>query len=325
MHLSSAQKKLIFIILLTAAFCVVEIVIGLRTRSLALIADSFHYLFDFGSYLIAFIASELASRAKSPERLTFGWARARVLGSFVNGVTLAALGFSIFIQSLQRFVTVAQVRDPQLMLVVGCIGLVLNIISLVFFHDHGEQPRTFEARPQSQDQSSGLSLTRSHSEESGSDLSTSSIHAHDHGYAALFLHAVGDAAANCGVILAAAVIWKSSVKQRYYADPALSMAISFLIVGISIPLIRRSGMLLAESTPEMFKQDQLFHKLLAVPGVVMVHKMKVWRLNEQQTIASAHVLLNDEKPWIEVREAVRGCFYMHGIDIVTIEHETKIE
>lgn len=322
MHVLSAQKKLIFIIVLTAAFCIVEIVIGLRIRSLALIADSFHYLFDFGSYLIAFVANKLASRTTSPERLTFGWARARVLGSFVNGVALAALGFSIFIQSLQRFVNVEKVRNPQLMLVVGCIGLALNIISLLFFHNHGEQPDTCNAHQHSEHECSDLSLIPNSSAESASSTSPSSKHHHDHhGFAALFLHAVGDAAANCGVILAAAVIWKSTSEQRYYADPALSLAISLLIVVISMPLIRRTGLLLAESTPENFKQKELSDKILALPGIVAVHTMKIWRLNEQQIVASAHVVLDDKTRWIEVREAVRECFYTHGIHMVTIEHE----
>lgn len=122
---------------LTGAFCIVEIVIGLRIRSLALVADSFHYLFDFGSYLVAHIANKLADRKDVSDRLTFGWARARVLGSFVNGVTLAALGFSIFIQSLQRFVTVEEVTEPMLMLIVGCVGILLNVICLAFFDEHG--------------------------------------------------------------------------------------------------------------------------------------------------------------------------------------------
>lgn len=132
-------QKLVFIAGLTLLFCGAEIGVGLYSRSLALIADAFHYLFDFGSYLIAYIALRLSHKTDSPKRLTFGWARAQLLGSFVNGVTLTALGFSILIQSLQRFVHLEKVRHPMPMLIVGCFGLALNVVALAFFHHHPEE------------------------------------------------------------------------------------------------------------------------------------------------------------------------------------------
>lgn len=139
MHIRwSAQSRLLFVVILTAAFCIAEIVIGFRTHSLALIADSFHYLFDFGSYLIAYVANRLIENDNAPDQLPFGWARARVLGSFVNGIALVALGFSIFIQSLQRFIIIEKVTQPLLVLITGCVGLLLNGISLAFFHGAGE-------------------------------------------------------------------------------------------------------------------------------------------------------------------------------------------
>jgi zinc transporter 1 len=44
--------------------------------------------------------------APPPQELTFGWARATLLGAFFNGVFLLALGVSILVQAIERFVNV---------------------------------------------------------------------------------------------------------------------------------------------------------------------------------------------------------------------------
>lgn len=57
----------------------------------------------------------------------------------------------------------------------------------------------------------------------------------------VLLHVIGDAANNVGVIIAAAVIWKTKYSARFYADPAVSMAIALMIFISSIPLGMRSS------------------------------------------------------------------------------------
>jgi zinc transporter 1 len=56
------------------------------------------------------------------------------VGAFFNGVFLLALAMSIFLQSMERFVHVEVVTSPKLVLIIGCIGLALNIISAITVH-----------------------------------------------------------------------------------------------------------------------------------------------------------------------------------------------
>lgn len=52
------------------------------------------------------VSLQLSERKETPpEMLSFGWQRATILGSFFNGVFLLALGLSIFLQSIERFVS----------------------------------------------------------------------------------------------------------------------------------------------------------------------------------------------------------------------------
>ena len=55
-------------------------------------------------------------------------------GAFFNSVFLLALALSIFLQSIERFIHIAPVNSPFMMMVIGCVGLGLNILSAFFAH-----------------------------------------------------------------------------------------------------------------------------------------------------------------------------------------------
>lgn len=76
----------------------------------------------------------MSERSASRQDLSFGWQRAQMLGAFFNGVFLLALGISIFLQSLERFITLERVEEPKLVLIMGCVGLTVNTISALFLH-----------------------------------------------------------------------------------------------------------------------------------------------------------------------------------------------
>lgn len=57
-----------------------------------------------------------------------------MLGAFFNGVLLLALGFSIFFQSLERFMTPQTLENPEYVLYIGCAGLALNLLSVALLH-----------------------------------------------------------------------------------------------------------------------------------------------------------------------------------------------
>lgn len=66
---------------------------------------------------------------------TFGWARAEVLGALVNAVFLVALCFSITVESIKRFIDLEMIHSPENVLIVGFIGLLVNIVGLILLYD----------------------------------------------------------------------------------------------------------------------------------------------------------------------------------------------
>ncbi|XP_067935399.1 proton-coupled zinc antiporter SLC30A1-like [Watersipora subatra] len=130
--------RLITMLTMTFSYFLVELVVGYATGSLALVADSFHMLSDVVALIVGLISVKYSKKGSSKKN-TFGWARAEVLGAMVNAVFLVALCFTIFVEAIQRIVETEGITEPKLLLIVGSIGLLVNIIGLLLFgnQDHG--------------------------------------------------------------------------------------------------------------------------------------------------------------------------------------------
>ncbi|KNE64790.1 cation diffusion facilitator family transporter, partial [Allomyces macrogynus ATCC 38327] len=122
---------------MTGGFCLVELIVGNMTGSVALVADAFHMLSDVLSLVIALYAIKLAKQTVHQGNYSYGWQRAEIVGALINGVFLMALCFSIFMEALERFLSPKFVENPRQVLIVGGAGLAVNIIGLFLFHDHG--------------------------------------------------------------------------------------------------------------------------------------------------------------------------------------------
>ena len=119
-------RPLAIVLVLTAAFTVVEAVGGLLTDSLALLADAGHMLSDVGSLGLALLAIWLARRAPTPER-SFGYQRAEILAALVNGAALVAISIWIFVAAYERFGDPPDVLGGW-MLVVALGGVAVNLV-----------------------------------------------------------------------------------------------------------------------------------------------------------------------------------------------------
>jgi cobalt-zinc-cadmium efflux system protein len=117
---------------LTATYTIVEVVGGVLTDSLAVLADAVHMLSDNVALALALLAVWLAGRPETPER-TFGFKRAEVLAALANGVALVALSMWIFYEAVQRF------RDPPdvlagWMLAIALAGTAVNVTAGAILH-----------------------------------------------------------------------------------------------------------------------------------------------------------------------------------------------
>ncbi|MHA6689712.1 cation diffusion facilitator family transporter [Devosia sp. A449] len=127
---SASNERVVLIgFLLTATFMVAEIIAGMLSGSLALIADAGHMLTDSAALLLAWAAFRFGRRASDGKR-TFGYMRLEVVAGLINAVTLFALVGWIIYEAIQRFMTPHEVLAGP-MFIVAVLGLVINMV--VFF------------------------------------------------------------------------------------------------------------------------------------------------------------------------------------------------
>ncbi|KAL4869379.1 hypothetical protein BDV12DRAFT_208631 [Aspergillus spectabilis] len=331
----SRSHRLMAATAISAAFFLTEISVGFYTHSLALVADAFHYLNDLVGFIIALVALKVSKADHSPQELSFGWQRAQVLGAFFNGSLLFALGISIFLQSIERFITLHHVENPKLMFIIGSIGLGLNIICATFLHEHHHDGHDHDhhyhepaltVKPQGQvlvEQGDIEDQDKHHGHRHLKHEEVPVFGGHDLGMMGVFLHVLGDAANNLGVMIAALVIWLTQYEARYYADPATSMGIAAMIMLSALPLVRQSGLILLESAPKGLKLEDVKHDLEKIPGIIAVHELHIWRLSQQRVLASVHIAIADhsisDSTLTTTISTVHQCCHMWGIDSMTVQ------
>ncbi len=112
------------------SFFVVELVYGLLSGSLALLSDAGHMAADVVTLTAALVATKIATRPDATGRRTYGSYRAEVLAS--GFAVLVMLGMAVYIgaEAGSRIGGDAEVSSGP-MLVVGALGLVINLIALV--------------------------------------------------------------------------------------------------------------------------------------------------------------------------------------------------
>ncbi len=123
------QRALVTVLIVTASYLVVEIVGGVYTGSLALLADAGHMFTDVAGLGLALFAIRFAQRPATPER-SYGFYRAEILAALANAIVLVGISLYILAEAYRRF------RHPEpvasgWMLAVALVGLVVNLAGIV--------------------------------------------------------------------------------------------------------------------------------------------------------------------------------------------------
>ncbi|WP_214196635.1 cation diffusion facilitator family transporter [Novosphingobium profundi] len=116
---------------LNVVFVVVEVVAGLLSGSIALLADAGHNLTDVVSLLLAWAAAVLAARPPS-ERFTYGLKSSSILASIANAALLWVTVGAILVETVRRLFEPAPVAGTTMM-IVAAVGIAINALSALLF------------------------------------------------------------------------------------------------------------------------------------------------------------------------------------------------
>ncbi|UZP45586.1 hypothetical protein NXS19_013398 [Fusarium pseudograminearum] len=145
----------------------------------------------------------------------------------------------------------------------------------------------------------------------------------DLGMLGVFIHVLGDAVNNIGVIIAAVIIWKAEGQGRYYADPAVGVFISLMILASAVPLVKNSGAILLQTAPRGLNLDDIKHDIEKIPGIESVHELHIWRLDQRKSIASAHIVVDDRtlEGFADKAKIIMECLHAYGVHSATLQPE----
>ncbi|KAJ4400189.1 Zinc resistance conferring protein [Didymella pomorum] len=171
---------------------------------------------------------------------------------------------------------------------------------------------------------------KSHNHAKPKDQKSGGGHGHSHGdlnMRGVFLHVLGDALGNVGVIATALFIWLTDYSWRFYADPLVSLIITVIILLSAIPLCKAASRILLQAVPENLSIDEIKEDITSLDGIVSCHHLHVWQLSDTKLIASLHVQVDFDfkgegsARYMTLAREVRECLHQYGIHSSTIQPE----
>ena len=157
---------------------------------------------------------------------------------------------------------------------------------------------------------------------------------HSHGdlnMRGVFLHVMGDALGNLGVIGSALFIWLTPFWWRYYSDPLVSLVITVIILTSAIPLCKAAARILLQAVPAGIDVGDIRNDINRLPGIIDCHHVHVWQLSDTKLVSSLHIEVSFDfkgegsARYMQLARAVRACLHGYGIHSSTIQPEFNLD
>lgn len=139
---------------------------------------------------------------------------------------------------------------------------------------------------------------------------------------ATYLHVLSDALSSIAVIFGGVILMFFNIT---WLDPTLTILVALYIAKEALPIIKQTLSILMQSSPDL-DYDAIKHDLMQVPGVVGVHHVHAWTIDEHRIVFSAHLNCHDmmlsevEKIYLQVEKILSD---KYAIKHVTLQAECQ--
>ncbi len=137
------DRRLVWAIAINMLLTLAQVVGGIISGSLALIADALHNFSDAASLLIALVARKIG-RQPADHFKTFGYKRAEIIAALINLVTLVIIGLYLIYAALWRIYE-PQIIEGWMVVIVASIALVIDVITAVLTYTMSKQSMNMRA------------------------------------------------------------------------------------------------------------------------------------------------------------------------------------
>jgi|TARA_B100002003_G_scaffold250067_1_gene288139 cobalt-zinc-cadmium efflux system protein len=274
-----SDARLLLAAAINGLLTIVQVIGGLLSGSLSLVADALHNLSDAGALLIAWAARRIG-RKPADHFQTFGYRRVELVGALINATTLNLVGLYLIYEAVMRVVDPPPVTGWTVVIVAG-VALAVDLVTALLTYA----------------------------------MARGSLNVR-----AAFVHNVTDALGSVAVIVAGILILRY---QLYLADVIATFLIAGYALYHGVVITRQASRILTLGAPVGVHVPALADALRSVDGIVDVHHVHVWDLDESQKSFEAHIVVERQDAVLaeRVKQLARAVLERHGITHSTLECE----
>ncbi|MGZ5501166.1 MAG: cation diffusion facilitator family transporter, partial [Nitrososphaeraceae archaeon] len=137
-HQYDHAKKLKLVLIITISFLVVEVITGIFTNSLALIANAIHMFTDVAGIGLSLFAINFSSKRSATAHKTYGFYRIEILAALINSTMILIFSFYISYEAYWRLFDQKEIEGLYVF-VIATIGLIVNLIGIKILHKHAKE------------------------------------------------------------------------------------------------------------------------------------------------------------------------------------------
>jgi cation diffusion facilitator family transporter len=301
------ERRTWLVVVITAITMVAEIVAGMITGSMALLADGWHMATHVVALSIAGGAYFLARRWSRDERFAFGTWKIEILGAYSSALLLGVVAILMAIESVHRLVAPEPIQFG-VALVVAFIGLVINLASALVLgggHDHADHAHA------------GQDHAHAHQHAHEHDHAHDHDHDHDHAHRAhghaehghhdlnlrsAYVHVLADAFTS---VLAIAALAAGFWGGWSWLDPAMGLVGGGVIAWWAIGLLSDSARVLLDREMDS-PLVQRIRSAIESDGDAEIADLHLWRVGRASYAAVLCVVAGDPLTPAQYRQRLHG-------------------
>lgn len=322
-HIDSreGERRTRWVVWLTAAMMLVEVVTGLLFGSMALLADGWHMATHVAALGISVFAYRYASRHAANPHYSFGTGKVSTLGGFASAMALAVVALMMGMESLGRLASPIPIQFNEAILV-ATIGLLVNLVSAWLLrdsHDHGHGAHAGQHHDHDHDHAHDEHDHHHHEHEPDDHAHPHAqhhehgpAHAEDHNLRAAYLHVVADALTSVLAILA---LFTGKYFGWIWMDALMGLVGAALITRWSWGLVRDTSGVLLDEAPDA---DTLARVKSAIEADAdnQIADLHIWRLGPKDFAAIISVVTHQPQDPQHYKDLVA---HIPGFGHVTVE------
>ena len=296
------ERRTWMVIALCSAMMVAEIVGGILFGSIALVADGLHMSTHASALLLAALAYSYARRHAEDARFSFGTGKLGDLAGFTSAIVLAMIALLIGYEAVLRFIWPVPISFDEA-IPIACLGLAVNVASVLLLGGGGHQHAHDH-----------------HAHAHGGEHEHAHEHAHaaahrDNNMRAAVIHVLADAAVSVLVIIG---LLFGRFLGWSWMDPVVGLCGAFVILTWSYSLVRDTGSILLDMTPDR-GMAQRMRAMLEADGDRLTD-LHLWRLGPGHLGAILSIATQTQRG-PQYYQALLGRF--HDLSHVTVQIERR--